>query len=670
PFTAPSKLSLVDHVHIHVPGGHKHVKPATWFVSHAWSYLYLDVVDALSDFFNEEGVDGDAIAVWFCMFNNNQHEIQGEVQPFQYWVDAFQSALKAIGNVVMVLSPWNNPTTLTRTWCVFEIYVAIVTKARFEVALGKAQKQEFLQDIQDDGARERMLATIKSETSQTAVASDRENILNLMTKANVKFGDLDRMLFDVLEQWILRMVQAQIETSPTIAVKARWLNVQGKIFNEKAQLDNAKRCYDEAISIYRNELNCNDPKMWSVVTSAAAVEAMRGQSRDIWAPMFEEAMARQTELFGKDSFDTLLTMYEFGARYYYTDGNLAAAMPLLIDCYERSDQHFGDSYTLAMDAMNAIGFALLNENELVESEKWLVGCNLKCRRTLGDDHPLTVFSGSNLGICYMRQGKYDLAATKVAEAYDSQLRTLGPDSESTWRRFCLSGQIQTFQGQYDLAEETLLACKDAGIRFSHSKHQNLCCQLVLGRLYVCAGKFEQAKYHLTTAFKGFKVMYGPQHMIIRQTLAWLCLLCVATNALDDNHNLENELKQAGMYHDTWSEHPCLGCYRPLNGLYFTCTKCPSHARRFCHACVKQPQVTMSFCDHGPAAIQALTPPARQFQEKRLVRLAHDAKWNEYEDQFQMYEKYCHEFHVPTNERLERAAIRVCPHCGGRCVQSP
>ncbi|KAF0714110.1 hypothetical protein As57867_004027, partial [Aphanomyces stellatus] len=128
PFTAPSKLSLVDHVHIHVPGGHKHVKPATWFVSHAWSYLYLDVVDALSDFFNEEGVDGDAIAVWFCMFNNNQHEIQGEVQPFQYWVDAFQSALKAIGNVVMVLSPWNNPTTLTRTWCVFEIYVAIVTK--------------------------------------------------------------------------------------------------------------------------------------------------------------------------------------------------------------------------------------------------------------------------------------------------------------------------------------------------------------------------------------------------------------------------------------------------------------------------------------------------------------------------------------------------------------
>ncbi|KAF0694312.1 Aste57867_14809 [Aphanomyces stellatus] len=287
------------------------------------------------------------------MFNNNQHEIQGEVQPFQYWVDAFQSALKAIGNVVMVLSPWNNPTTLTRTWCVFEIYVAIVTKSRFEVALGKAQKQEFLQDIQDDGARERMLATIKSETSQTAVASDRDNIFNLMKIANIGFLDLDRMLFDVLEQWIIRTVQAQVETG-TLAEQAQWLHVLGKIFNDKAQLDKAKDYFSKSIDIYRSELHCTDPNMWKVVAHAAAAEGMSGQPRDIWAPMFEEAMARQIDLFGKDNLDTLLTMYEFGLRCYYNDSNGVAAMALLTECFERSERLVGDTNTLVMDTMNAI----------------------------------------------------------------------------------------------------------------------------------------------------------------------------------------------------------------------------------------------------------------------------------------------------------------------------
>ncbi|KAF0702792.1 Aste57867_7742 [Aphanomyces stellatus] len=210
PFTGDHELSLVDHVLKHHPNGAQYVKPATWFVSHAWSYKFVDVVDALTDFFDDQGLDPDNVAVWFCMFNNNQHDnnqhlVNNTVLPFEVWVDSFQSALKAIGNVVMVLSLWNNPTTLMRTWCVFEIYVAIQTKARFEVAMGKTQKQAFLQDIQanDDSFLE-MLGTIKSEKSSTAVASDRANIAALMQTANVAFADLVRMLFDVLRNWVVR----------------------------------------------------------------------------------------------------------------------------------------------------------------------------------------------------------------------------------------------------------------------------------------------------------------------------------------------------------------------------------------------------------------------------------------------------------------------------------
>ncbi|KAH9181809.1 hypothetical protein AeNC1_016216, partial [Aphanomyces euteiches] len=144
PYTASSKLSLVEHVR-QQPDGHLYAKPATWFVSHAWSYFYLDVVDALDDFFQENGLD-DAVAVWFCTFCNNQHEILDQVYDFKHWFGIFQSSPRSVGNVVMVMCPWHDPTTLRRTWCVFEVYASVVENARFEIAMGRSQKASFLQD--------------------------------------------------------------------------------------------------------------------------------------------------------------------------------------------------------------------------------------------------------------------------------------------------------------------------------------------------------------------------------------------------------------------------------------------------------------------------------------------------------------------------------------------
>ncbi|CAK4776433.1 unnamed protein product, partial [Aphanomyces euteiches] len=194
PYTASTKLSLVEHVR-QQPDGHLYAKPATWFVSHAWSYVHLDVVDALDDFFQENGLD-DSVAVWFCTFCNNQHEIKSQVHAFEHWFGIFRSSLRSIGNVVMVMSPWNDPITLMRTWCVFEVYASIVENARFEIAMGKSQRESFLLDMQsEESAFTKMLGTIKSEKSQTTVPSDRDNIFKLI-QDEVGFTKLDRMVFE------------------------------------------------------------------------------------------------------------------------------------------------------------------------------------------------------------------------------------------------------------------------------------------------------------------------------------------------------------------------------------------------------------------------------------------------------------------------------------------
>ncbi|KAF0694377.1 Aste57867_14746 [Aphanomyces stellatus] len=203
---ATSSLALVDYVRDHHPHGHTYVKPASWFVSHAWGYDFLDVVDALEHFMQD--ADASSTAVWFCMFNNNQHDVKSGEWPFAHWHARFQGALVAIKRVVMVFSPWNDPAALQRTWYVFEVLVAIETNACFRVAMSKTQEGSFLRD------------------------ADRPTIF---LSTCVGFAHVDRLVFQVLEAWVEGMVNHQIDVAPTREAQIQWRLVQqGKMDDSEA----------------------------------------------------------------------------------------------------------------------------------------------------------------------------------------------------------------------------------------------------------------------------------------------------------------------------------------------------------------------------------------------------------------------------------------------------
>ncbi|KDO18226.1 hypothetical protein SPRG_15607, partial [Saprolegnia parasitica CBS 223.65] len=115
PYTSTSEESLVEHVRRHTADA-PYVQPATWYISHAWGYLFLETLESLQSFFRERCIDDPV--VWFCVFQNNQH--RGSEPPFAWWQSTFQESLAALNNVVMVMHPWKNPVTLTRSWGIFE----------------------------------------------------------------------------------------------------------------------------------------------------------------------------------------------------------------------------------------------------------------------------------------------------------------------------------------------------------------------------------------------------------------------------------------------------------------------------------------------------------------------------------------------------------------------
>jgi len=127
--------------------GSPHVGVATVFISHAWKYSFREVVKVLRYYFRDE----PGTFIWFDLFSNNQHE--AVTHPFLWWQNTFMEAIRKMGRVVQILSPWDKPIPFTRAWCLWEIYCAEATGSSFDVAITPDQQEAFVSATRRDTSK-------------------------------------------------------------------------------------------------------------------------------------------------------------------------------------------------------------------------------------------------------------------------------------------------------------------------------------------------------------------------------------------------------------------------------------------------------------------------------------------------------------------------------------
>ncbi|EQC26668.1 hypothetical protein SDRG_15506 [Saprolegnia diclina VS20] len=217
------------------------------------------------------GLADDAV-LWFCVFNNNQHLASS--YPFEYWSSTFKNGLAAIGNVVMIMHPWNDPIVLRRSWCVFAFYVAVTLGARFEIALARDQEATFLNDIADFDAFNKMLATIKSEDSEATVASDR---------------DVDRLILLTLTRWI----------EPTLEL--------GLLFDALHQHKERERCFQDALRLRLKTHGPMDADTLLLLSLVAFAMVQANKPRRSWETLFQSTLGASLTHLGETHPTTLAT---------------------------------------------------------------------------------------------------------------------------------------------------------------------------------------------------------------------------------------------------------------------------------------------------------------------------------------------------------------------------
>ncbi|ETV91985.1 hypothetical protein H310_13624 [Aphanomyces invadans] len=657
PTTELSKLSLVDHV-LAQPGGDKFAKPAQWLISHSWSYKFLDVVDAIDNFCHEHALDMDT-SFWFCMFANNQHAIGEPTVMFDVFLHAFRTALADTGKMVMVLSPWHDPATLKRTWCVYEVYLSIVLNARFEVAMGKTQQAAFLDDIHELESINRMRAQVNCKHSSTTVPSDRDHIFKLIDDTVGGTDKLDRLVFEVMQTWVLQTVGNQVKVATTPEDRFRWLFTQAQTLVVVGRCTEALEVYQSAMDLFAANLPLTFWRGWQALYRFAELKAYTGQPRELWEPMFDEAVPRLQTLLGKDHNVALSALREAGF-WLCRSGCTDRYRKMLTDCLALETRKADDNDDM-IKTLHYLGDCCLARNKCAEAEQLYHQAYEGYCRLYGPTHVRCRTIQGNFAVCYSRQGRYQDAAQALAPVLDESMRTLGPHHHETINQMGNVGIFHRLSGKYVEADELLRQCiqKSRAINITSNlttwlRHRALV-QFSLGHPNEAIALAQEA-YNAAR--------HGP--------LSDVCLALLSIYYIHIEHGWLDSLDQidvflcqlqaAALTHETWTNFTCRRCTDVIDGDMTVCMICPRLVVRFCPSCADSN--VNAVCDHANDAWLVLKPPYRYLLEQKLKLLATQRRhgWQAlYTETGAIYTAHCDRFRV--SDRVQLESLHKSKHVG-------
>jgi tetratricopeptide (TPR) repeat protein len=402
------------------------VDRATVFISHAWKYEFLHVLDALKDHFKDEP---DTI-IWFDLFSNNQHKASD--LPYEWWQTVFKSAIKDLGHTVMVMSPWNDPIPYTRAWCIFEAYcTTLESESRFEIAMSAKERESFIEDAMHDptGIINTMLNVINAEKSMAFKPQDQYRILEVIRK-EVGFSKINSLVFEQLREWVTGVAKKELEMNQDEKKHADLLNMLGMLYEGQGNYQASQLFLEEALEKSRAILGADHPDTLRSINNLAALYNSQGKY-DAAEPLYLECLVKQISTLGADHPSTLTSINNL-AELYNSQGKYDAAEPLYLECLEKYKSTLaGADHPSTLSSINNLASLYQSQGKYDAAEPLYLECLDKKKSTLGADHPSTLLSINNLAFLYYNQGKYDAAEPLFLECAEKARTTLGPDHPQT-----------------------------------------------------------------------------------------------------------------------------------------------------------------------------------------------------------------------------------------------
>ena len=131
----------------------RHRGRVTHFVSWCWAYTLDDFVSAIGTWASQQSLETKEVFLWVCFFCNNQYRIlESDTKTgSENLKTVFESHLEKAGRMLILLDSFEQPTYITRAWCIFETYVCIDNNFPMTIILPERAEDMFRQKMETSG---------------------------------------------------------------------------------------------------------------------------------------------------------------------------------------------------------------------------------------------------------------------------------------------------------------------------------------------------------------------------------------------------------------------------------------------------------------------------------------------------------------------------------------
>ena len=378
PFIIHKKSSYCEYLKTIDPSS---VGEAQVFISHAWKYQFLDVVDTLKYHF----MNTPNIYVWIDSFSINNF-IDPDIDDYLW---SMMSIIKQVKHTVLIFFPWNNTVQpLTSAWILYEIYCTTFRMSRsedckFEIAMRPTDKYTLMK-IVADGTVKPILPSIDCRNSTTFNPLPKIRILYLID-TTVGYDKMDEVVSECIE-----------DTWSTL--------LKNKDFDESSV---TLECLHDLATLYSSMGKYNDA-----------------------LPFYEKYLSQREKLFGPihpktlQSINDLAVLYEKLKRY---DDALVLYSKFLATTKDK----LGTNHPSAIQLLdNFVNLSLITD-EFNDALSVYVRCLAVKEKICGPNHPDTIQTMNSLAFLYERMGWYEYALNLHARLFALRRNIYGEKHEDT-----------------------------------------------------------------------------------------------------------------------------------------------------------------------------------------------------------------------------------------------
>jgi tetratricopeptide (TPR) repeat protein/tRNA A-37 threonylcarbamoyl transferase component Bud32 len=392
----------------------------------------------------------------------------------------------------------------------------------------------------------------RAETEAAKALAVNQFMRDTLGAANPYAQGVDITVLEALDQAVDR-IETSFADQPEVEAEVR--QTIGETYNALGRFDEAEPLLETALAM-RTELFGRD--------SAESIESMASLAQVAWRrPDYELAIVRGEELlearrrvFGDPSSHVAVTLDFIGR--------------LLVDAarFEEADEMMRKALAMSLEVHgeSSIQVAACYQNMSVLEEVWrqdyvkaeeLTRKEIEIRRAIeGGDTMETASSINNLGIYLMYQGRFDEAAASIEEA-NAVIRRLGGDQHPELAKGLENlGNVYYRLGQTDKTLELLAEVIEMRRAVLGDDSPQVARGLTnLGAVYRITGQFERAEETLRDAVARMEQAYGPDHVDVASAHRSLGLTLWSLKKADE---AEAELRTAHRIAEAAYEEGTLG----------------------------------------------------------------------------------------------------------------